>query len=157
MRRTTADGAAACLPGCWADDGRCGPAGPGPVPGPAAGGRDGGALRSVPHFAGAGAGAAAGPGAGFAVLAGGHRRAVCLVPKRLGRTGPAVRCGLLHGGRSPIFLGGQPLAAAPGIPGSRSDGRSFGHFDLSAGGRGGNSKKNQKNCKKHLPFPDEMV
>ena len=64
---------------------------------------------------------------------------------------------LLRGGRSPVFLGSQPLAAAVGVSGGRPDDRSFGHFDLSAGGRQGNSEKNQKNYKKRLPFRDEMV
>ena len=110
-----------------------------------------------PYPAGAGKGAVGWAAAGPAVLADCHSDPVPLVPERLGRTGKAVRSGLLCGGRSPLFWDNQPLAAASGLPGSRSDGRTFGHFDLSAGGGEGNSKKNQKNCKKCLPFRNEMV
>ena len=150
-------GAADFSPGCWADDRGCGAAEPGPVPGLAAGGRHGGGVRPVPHPAGAGEDPAAGAAAGPAVLADGHSGPLCLVSGGLGRTGPAVRRGLLPGGRSPVFLGNQPVAAAFGVPGSRFDGRSFGHFDLSAGGSGGTSEKNQKTYKKCLPFQFKMV
>lgn len=150
-------GGAASFPGCWADERRCIAAGPRPLSGSAAGGRYGGGLRPLPYPAGAGKGAVGWAAAGPAVLADCHSDPVPLVPERLGRTGKAVRSGLLCGGRSPLFWDNQPLAAASGLPGSRSDGRTFGHFDLSAGGGEGNSKKNQKNCKKHLPFRNEMV
>ena len=150
-------GGAASFPGCWADERRCIAAGPRPVSGSAAGGRYGGGLRPVPYTARAGKGAVAWAAAGPAVLANRHSGPVSLVPERLGRTGKTVRHSLLCGGRSPLFWYNQPLAAAFGLPGSRSDGRTFGHFDLSAGGGGGHSEKNQKNCKKHLPFRGEMV
>lgn len=155
-RRRAAEGAA-FSPACWADDGGPSPAAPGPVPGPAAGRRHGGGLRPVPHPAGAGKAPPAGPAAGPAVLAHGGGGSVRLVSGGLGGPGPAVRRCVLPGGRHAVFLGHQPLAAALGLPGSRSDGRTFGHFDLSAGGGGGHSEKNQKNCKKHLPFRGEMV
>ena len=157
MRRTTQAGVEGCSPGCWADDGRCGPAEPGAVSGGAAGGRHGGGLRPVPHFAGTGQDSAAVASAGPAVLAGGHCSPVPVVPGCLGGTDQGVWGCLLSDGRSGLFLGCQPMAAEAGIPGGGPGGCIIGHFDLSTGVGGRLFKKIQKNCEKHLPFRGEMV
>ena len=156
--RTTAGPGAASSPACCADH-VCGCGGPGGGfrAGFPAGGRAGPRLRRDAHPAPEPAAGPSGFSVGPAVLAGGHGGPVSLVPGRLGRPGPGVRGGVLPDGRRPLFLGDQPLAAEAGLSGSRSGGRFFGYFDLSAGPGPGGYEKNQKNYKKHLPFRGEMV
>lgn len=142
---------------CWADDGRHCPTGTVALPGAAAGGRSGCGLRPVSGPSGADTGFHSGDRIGFSFLGTVYQRPVPMVPGRLGRGNPAVRCGILPVGGRYILLGIKPGGALDGL----SIGR-FCHFAAENTSdppcnRAFSPEKNQKSWKKYLSFRREMV
>ena len=154
--RTQAGSGWGCLPGCWADDGGCDGPGLGGSPGDRTGTGRRTAVRSVPGAAGSSPCAPFGSAFGSAVLDHADSGLVCLVPVGLGRDGAAVWSGIFVLWGLRLFLAAQFRCALGGLPFGRS-----GHFctkNLSSPVDCTKSapEKNQKTCKKYLPFWGKM-
>ena len=149
--RTTAGAAVDFSPGCCADH-VCGGRGPGGHfwAGAAAGRTAGAGLRRDADAAAEYATALAGLRAGPAVLAGGHRGAVCPYPPAGRRAGAHLPyAGLPAGGRA-VFRHAQPPGAARPAVGSGGGAEAVAVFYRTRAAGGPGRKKSFKKAKKRL-------